>query len=119
MQTSPGDVASYLRLGRLSFEMGAVRAQLTVYKNPEGADYFVQFADATSGIETYGAGRYLEITDQPDGRVLVDFNGKLVGINTLVGIKTMMTGPHVGIAVPDHAVKGFLRRSLERSKAPQ
>ena len=74
MQTSTGDVALYLRWGKLSFEVNGEGAQLTVYRNRDGTGYFVPFADATSGTETYGAGRYLEIADQPDGRVLVDFN---------------------------------------------
>jgi serine protease Do len=40
------------------------------------------------------------------GGPLVDSNGRLVGINT------MMTGPDVGAAVPVHAVKSFLREAL-------
>lgn len=40
------------------------------------------------------------------GGPLVDVNGRLVGINT------MMAGPDVGVAVPVHLVKGFLRRAL-------
>jgi hypothetical protein len=41
----------------------------------EDGSLFLIFADATSGRETYGAGRYL-YTDEPgeDGRVVVDFN---------------------------------------------
>ena len=40
------------------------------------------------------------------GGPLVDIQGRLVGINTL------MTGPGVGLAVPVHAVKAFLREAL-------
>ena len=40
------------------------------------------------------------------GGPLVDAEGRLVGINTV------MTGPDVGLAVPVHAVKEFLRRTL-------
>lgn len=43
------------------------------------------------------------------GGPLVDSAGRLVGINT------MMNGPDVGIAVPVHTVKHFLRRSLDRA----
>ncbi len=39
------------------------------------------------------------------GGPLVDINGKLVGINT------MITGPDVGMAVPVHVVKAFLRQA--------
>jgi S1-C subfamily serine protease len=40
------------------------------------------------------------------GGPLVDVQGRLVGINT------MMAGPEVGLAVPVHVVKTFLRRAL-------
>jgi S1-C subfamily serine protease len=41
------------------------------------------------------------------GGPLVDTQGHLVGINTL------MTGPDVGVAVPVHVVKAFLRQTLK------
>lgn len=40
------------------------------------------------------------------GGPLVDVYGRLVGINT------MLTGPSVGLAVPVHLVKAFLRQAL-------
>lgn len=40
------------------------------------------------------------------GGPLVDVHSRLVGINA------MMPGPDVGLAVPVHAVKDFLRRAL-------
>lgn len=40
------------------------------------------------------------------GGPLVDIDGRLVGINT------MMAGPDVGLAVPVHVIKGFLRQAL-------
>ena len=43
--------------------------------------------------------------------------GPLVGARgRLVGINTMITGPEVGLAVPVHAVKAFLRESLGSPK---
>ena len=39
------------------------------------------------------------------GGPLVDAQGWLVGVNT------MMTGPDVGVAVPVHIVKDFMRRA--------
>jgi len=47
-------------------------AQLTVYRNELG--FFLPFVDSLAGGETYGAGRYLEPTELPDGRFEVDFN---------------------------------------------
>jgi uncharacterized protein (DUF1684 family) len=35
--------------------------------------FFLPFVDL-SGVETYGAGRYLEPVERPDGRFEVDFN---------------------------------------------
>ena len=35
---------------------------------------FVMFADGTTGRETYGAGRFLDVPRPVDGRVTVDFN---------------------------------------------
>ena len=40
---------------------------------------------------------------------LISVDGKLVGINT------MMAGPDVGMAVPVHVVKAFLKRELGES----
>jgi serine protease Do len=40
------------------------------------------------------------------GGPLVNTDGRLVGINT------MMAGPDVGLAVPVHVVKGFLRKAI-------
>ncbi len=74
MLTNTGDVAAYQRWGAISFEVDGHPAGLTVFKDPEEGDAFLPFADATSGSETYGAGRYLDVEPLPDGRLLVDFN---------------------------------------------
>ena len=74
MQTSTGDVASYLRWGRASFQVDSEPAELTIYRDTDGDDLFLPFADSTSGDETYGAGRYLDVKAAADGQVLVDFN---------------------------------------------
>jgi len=46
----------------------------TVLEAPDDDALFIMFADATSGRETYGAGRFLYVPLPVDGRVLVDFN---------------------------------------------
>jgi hypothetical protein len=74
IQTSTGSVAAFTRWGRLSFGVNGTPAHLTVYRDVESGGYFLPFADSTSGEETYGAGRYLEIETLPDGASLVDFN---------------------------------------------
>lgn len=48
----------------------------------------------------------LQLRPGHSGGPLVDAHGRLVGINT------MMAGPEVGLAVPVHEVKRFLRQTL-------
>jgi uncharacterized protein len=72
MQTSTGDVQAYERFGRISFAVDRAEAALTIYRNEHG--YFLPFVDSLGGKETYGAGRYLEPEEQPDGMFLLDFN---------------------------------------------
>ena len=72
MQTSTGDVQDYQRFGRFRFAVEGQEVALTIYQNELG--YFLPFADALAGGETYGAGRYLEPEELSDGRLLVDFN---------------------------------------------
>jgi uncharacterized protein (DUF1684 family) len=73
MQTSTGDVQDYVCYGRFTFEVEGQEVALTVYMDEHG-EAFVPFADATSGSETYGAGRYLEIEPAGRDRFEVDFN---------------------------------------------
>lgn len=73
MLTSTGGEQVYQRWGRFSFESEGQPAALTVYYATWGG-YFVPFVDATSGDETYGAGRYLELEELGDGSFLADFN---------------------------------------------
>lgn len=40
----------------------------------DGESLFVPFLDATSGTETYGAGRYLDLEPEEDGTYTLDFN---------------------------------------------
>ncbi|SFB93560.1 hypothetical protein SAMN05421780_10222 [Flexibacter flexilis DSM 6793] len=42
--------------------------------NTEENMLFVPFTDATTGQSTYGAGRYLDVPVQPQGRITLDFN---------------------------------------------
>ena len=46
----------------------------TVLEEPGDQELFIMFADATSGRETYGAGRFLYIPLPVNGRALLDFN---------------------------------------------
>lgn len=61
--------------GAIVFEAGGRTYRLDAITEPGEPRLFIIFADATSGRETYGAGRYL-YADPPDssGKVVVDFN---------------------------------------------
>ena len=73
--TTTGGERVYRRAGKVRFEVDGEPAELTLFSSPDMHDLFVPFRDATSGSETYGAGRYLEV-DPPasDGTVVVDLN---------------------------------------------
>jgi uncharacterized protein (DUF1684 family) len=72
MQTTTGDVQEYVRFGRVRFTIDHDDVELTLFHNPHG--FFLPFADSLAGVETYGAGRYLEPELLPNGRLHVDFN---------------------------------------------
>jgi uncharacterized protein len=71
--TVPGEVQTFVSWGRVQLPYGE---HLTLYAR-EGQDaprtLFVPFRDATSGLSTYGAGRYLDALIEGD-TVLLDFN---------------------------------------------
>ena len=72
MQTSTGDVQTYTRYGRFSFDADGEQAELTIYASAHG--FFLPFVDSQAGVETYGAGRYLDPPKLPNGNFLIDFN---------------------------------------------
>ena len=75
MQTTTGGQQVYRRAGFVRFEVDGEPAQVTLFASPGMHELFLPFRDRTSGSETYGAGRYLEVEPpDPDGEVVVDFN---------------------------------------------
>ena len=81
--TVDGKQKEYFKYGILSFEIKGEKLQLNVYQSlalmriPKYKNYlFVPFKDFTSGKETYGGGRYLDIetTDIQTDVVILDFN---------------------------------------------
>ncbi|MFN8377725.1 MAG: DUF1684 domain-containing protein [Anaerolineae bacterium] len=72
IDTTTGDVRQYDRYGTFTFTVNGEAVALTIYEAPYG--YFLPFTDANRGGDTYGAGRYLEPEELPDGRFHVDFN---------------------------------------------
>jgi hypothetical protein len=76
IQTSDARPRPAYRLGRLRFVVDGRELALTAYRvGSSGPDtLFVPFRDGTSGRETYGAGRYLDIRVEADGSYVLDFN---------------------------------------------
>lgn len=70
-----GTVSEQHSPAALAFVVGGERKTLDVVGEPDQGRYMLVFADATSGVETYGGGRFLWV-DGPDeqGRVVLDFN---------------------------------------------
>lgn len=83
MPTYSGKTQPHVAYALLSFTVNGKPQQLTIYRNlnllrmPEYRDYlFLPFKDATSGLSTYGGGRYLDFRmgDIKNGQMTLDFN---------------------------------------------
>ena len=80
--TSGDGTYGFTRFGVARFELGGEEAALELYwLDGYGGGLFVPFRDATSGKETYGAGRYLldtikgaDLGVTTDGDLVFDFN---------------------------------------------
>ena len=74
METTKGEQQSFRRYGVVRFEVDGQPAQVTLYASERDShDLFLPFRDATSGKQSYGAGRYLDLHAHND-EVVVDFN---------------------------------------------
>ena len=79
MSYTRGEEQEFLRWGEFRFTMGSQEHVLQAYKSdPEEERLFVPFRDTTSGKETYGAGRYIDLEPQrhrtAKGEWILDFN---------------------------------------------
>ena len=84
MPTYAGTTSEYVRYGIATFRIGEESVvQLTLYRStrlfadPKYKDHlFVPFIDETNGEETYGGGRYLDLSiqDIKNGLLEIDFN---------------------------------------------
>ena len=75
--TSDNKLRAARRAGTFSFEIDGTGVRLTGYElgdAPSDGRIFLPFLDATSGTETYGAGRYLDLEPDEDGTYAIDFN---------------------------------------------
>lgn len=81
MQTTTDRVSLYKTYGIATFTIDGNKYSLRIYQDqelinkPEYKDYlFVPFVDKTSGNESYGGGRYLDVSHPKDGIIELDFN---------------------------------------------
>ena len=76
LETSDGAQRRYRKAVKVHFEVDGEMVELTLLAADSGHDHglFLPFRDATSGKETYGAGRYLDVDAPTGGKVRIDFN---------------------------------------------
>lgn len=82
--TTTGELRPMTVAGQLVFTAGGVERRLVAYQavgavaaiqaREGGGRLFVPFRDETSGRETYGGGRYLDLDVAASGRYALDFN---------------------------------------------
>jgi len=74
-----GNEQDFIRWGEFRFRVEGKECVLQAYKgSPLEERLFIPFRDMTSGLETYGAGRYLDLEPgrdrTADGKWILDFN---------------------------------------------
>ena len=76
MATSKGSRQLFDAIGSFELPIEGKPVMVTAYQSAEREDpsIFVPFRDATSGAESYGAARYLDMEVEHDDRYAVDFN---------------------------------------------
>jgi hypothetical protein len=76
---SKGDVRQFYRFGEFHFKIEGQDAVLQAYKSDLSEPrLFIPFKDTTNGLDTYGAGRYMDLEDDhhktQEGKWIFDFN---------------------------------------------
>lgn len=72
--TNKGEMRKYRLFGKFSFELKGQQLVLRIFQSLDGSLFFVPFADVTSGKETYGAGRYVELEKKAGKKWVLDLN---------------------------------------------
>jgi uncharacterized protein (DUF1684 family) len=80
MAYTKGEERNYIRWGEFRFRIGDEQCVLQAYKSDAEEEHlFIPLRDATSGQETYGGGRYLDLhaarNRNANGRWTLDLNG--------------------------------------------
>ncbi|WP_312397994.1 DUF1684 domain-containing protein [Chryseobacterium sp.] len=81
LPTSSGKAKSYREYGKATFELDGKSYTLTLYqsldliKQKKYKNYlFLPFRDATNEKETYGGGKYMDLTIPKGNTIILDFN---------------------------------------------
>ncbi|TRX49217.1 DUF1684 domain-containing protein [Fulvivirga sp. M361] len=72
--TNDGKKEQYLEYGYAIFPLLDKENKLLILENVTENVLFLAFGDATSAIDTYGAGRYLDVDHAGDKTIILDFN---------------------------------------------
>ncbi|MEA2103595.1 MAG: DUF1684 domain-containing protein [Candidatus Cloacimonadota bacterium] len=78
IEDTGGNLRDFLKWGKFTFTINDQKCLIYAYKSDEAeARLFIPFKDETSGKETYGAGRYLDLYEERDkigSKWILDFN---------------------------------------------
>jgi uncharacterized protein (DUF1684 family) len=81
MKTSTDRTPTYILYGVARFKLQGKPIELEIYRNldlmhlPQYKDHlFLPFTDQTNGLDSYGGGRYMEISMPEGNTIVLDFN---------------------------------------------
>ncbi len=74
LATNDGKQEQYMEYGYANFELDGKQNKLLILENVTESALFLAFGDETSAIETYGAGRYLDVEHSGAKTITLDFN---------------------------------------------
>lgn len=74
LATNDGKEEQYLEYGFAQFNLDGKDHKLLILENVSEDVLFLAFGDETSAIETYGAGRYLDVEHFGGNTITLDFN---------------------------------------------
>lgn len=69
-----GGEKPYVVSGDLHFQLGGRTLHLEALASPGEKGLFIMFQDQTSGKETYGGGRFIDVETPQNGSITLDFN---------------------------------------------
>ena len=81
MKTTTDRLPIYVKYGVITFSLKGNDYQLNIYQNQDlkkkeglGEYLFLPFLDNTNGEETYGGGRYIDLSIPEGDEIVIDFN---------------------------------------------